>query len=333
MVGKTMLHPPAPEHEAAFEPSFGQRVLLTVDTEEEFDWDAPFCATGYGLDHVPAIARFQNFCEEIDVCPLYLVDWPIVQSEQAIALIGEAISRGKAEVGVQLHPWVNPPHDEEVATHNSFAGNLDPQLETAKFNTLRDAIEEKFGTKPLIYRAGRYGLGPNSAAMLADAGIAIDTSVRSNYDYSNRHGPDYSRHPLKPYWVDAERSLIELPVTTVYWGVLRQQAALLEPLTKKFPVLGSVLARSGMLEKIPLTPEGVTATEALRGIDIAIDDGLPVIVLSFHSPSLAVGHTPYVRSQADLEALYSWFETVYTYLGQRGVKPTNVAQILSAISK
>ena len=85
-----------------------------------------------------------------------------------------------------------------------------------------------------------------------------------------------------------------------------------------------------MLERIPLTPEGVTVEEAIRGIDIAVDQELPVLVLSFHSPSLAPGYTPYVRSEDDLDALYDWWRQVFAYLAQRGVKPTTVEALIAA---
>ncbi len=302
-------------------------MLLTVDTEEEFDWDGPFRADHYGLDHVRAIAGFQEFCEGLGVVPVYLVDWPVANDPRARAIIGDAVRAGTAEVGVQLHPWVNPPHEEETTTRNSFAGNLPPALEAAKFRQLRDAIEDGFGCVPRIYRAGRYGLGPQTARLLAETGIAIDSSVRAAYDYSSGYGPDYSRHPLTPYWSDGGRRLLELPVTTVFWGLLRRQGRQLFPLVERFPLLGGVLAKLGMLERIALTPEGVTLEEALRGLDIAIDDDLPVIVLSFHSPSLAPGHTPYVRHEEDLDRLYDWLRGTYAYLRQRGVQPTTVEEI------
>jgi len=276
------------------------------------------------------ITKFQQFCEGIGVSPVYLVDWPVAQSSMAREIIGGAVKAGKAEIGVQLHPWVNPPFDEEVSTRNSFAGNLPHELEREKFLRLRAAIESNFDAVPRIYRAGRYGLGRNSAAMLAETGIAIDSSVRAHFDYSGGYGPDYSQHPVEPYWTDEERRLIELPLTTVYWGMLRKQGALLLPLIRRNPRLGGVLARMGMFERIALTPEGVTAEEALRGVDIAIDDGLPILVLSFHSPSLAPGHTPYVRTEEDLDELYDWMRQVYAYLGQRSVHPTTVAEIIEA---
>ena len=326
----SMLDPPSRGSRAEFLPQFGQRVLLTVDTEENFDWDAPFSSTEFGLEHVMRLRKFQEFCEGLGVSPVYLVDWPIATSSLAVELLSDAVSRGRAEVGIQLHPWVNPPKTEEVNEHNSYAGNLPPALEREKFFRLRDEIATRFGVQPLIYRAGRYGLGPETAAVLKDASVAIDTSVRANFDYSGGSGPDYSQHPLWPYWVDSGHRLLELPVTSVYWGMLRKQGRSLFPLTRRIPKLGGLMARLGLLERIALTPEGVTVEEAIRGIDIAVDDGLPILVLSFHSPSVDIGYTPYVRSEEDLDRLYDWFRQVFAYCRKLGVKPTSVAEIMAA---
>ena len=326
----SLLDRPRSDATAHFAPEFGQRVLLTVDTEEEFDWTAPFRREGYGLSHVAAIPRFQAFCEEIGAHPVYLVDWPIATDPRAVEIIGDAVKRGTAEVGVQLHPWVNPPFEEELNTRNSFAGNLPQMLEAAKFRTLRDRIEEAFGTAPLIYRAGRYGLGPHMAELLRSAGIRIDTSVRTLFDYSDRHGPDFSRHPLVPYWADPERELLELPVTSVHWGLLRNLGIPLQRLASRVPRMPGALARLGLLERIALTPEGVSIDEALRGIDIALDMGLPVLVLSFHSPTLAAGHTPYAANEAGVDALYAWLAQVYACLDRRKVRSCTVAEILAA---
>ncbi|MCB2087641.1 MAG: polysaccharide deacetylase family protein [Sphingomonadaceae bacterium] len=325
-----MIDLPASGSRATFAEGFGPRALLTVDTEEEFDWNGPFRASGHGLDHVARLHKFQKFCEGIEVSPVYLIDWPVATSPLAIEIIGDAVGRGTAEVGIQLHPWVNPPHDEEVNSFNSFAGNLPKDLERAKFLRLRDEIEKNFKVSPKIYRAGRYGLGPNTAALLREAGIPIDSSVRAKFDYSANHGPDFRHHPLEPYWVDADHSLLELPLTTVFWGMLRKQGDAIFPMFRRMPAVLGLLSRMAMLERIALTPEGVTAPEALRAVDIALDDGLPMLVLSFHSPSLVPGNTPYVHNEDDLDLLYDWWRQIYAYLAQRGVRPTTVKEILSA---
>jgi hypothetical protein len=322
--------PPASAR-ARFRSGFGQRFLLTVDTEEEFDWDEPIAREGFSLDHIPKLRKFQLFCESEGVSPLYLIDWPVATSSLAADILKDPVSEGRAEVGIQLHPWVNPPFDEEVSERNSFAGNLPPELERAKFRRLRDMIEEKFDAVPQVYRAGRYGVGPNTVELLRDSGVAIDSSVRANFSYASSGGADFRRHPLHPYWLDDARSVLELPLTTVFWGMLRRQGAWLYPSLWRMPSLRGVLARLGLLERIPLTPEGVAVDEAIRGIDIALDDGLPLLVLSFHSPSLRPGHTPYVREDRDLDALYDWLRRVFAYLEQRGIKPTTVKEIMKAV--
>lgn len=326
----SMTDPPPLSRAAHFADGFGKRVLLTVDTEEEFDWQAPFSREGYGLRHVEAIPRFQAFCEDIGAHPVYLVDWPIANDPRAVEIIGDAARRGKADIGAQLHPWVNPPFDEELSERNSFAGSLPRDLERAKLTALRDRIEQAFGTAPLIYRAGRYGLGANSAALLKEAGFVIDTSVRSLFDYRPQGGPDYSNHPVAPYWADDEARLLELPITSVYWGPLKQMGPHIHRAQRHMPTLFGCFSKFKLLERIALTPEGVTVEEAIRGINIALDQALPLLVLSFHSPSLASGFTPYTRSERDVEAHYRWFEGVYAYLDQRGVRSTNVEQIIAA---
>ncbi len=322
---------PADPDFVRFRDDFGQRYLLTIDTEEEFDWLAPFDRHQHRIEAIPALKKFLQFCEGYGIVPVFLVDYPIATSREAPDGLKEAIKAGRAEVGVQLHPWVNPPHDEEVNVFNSFAGNLPVTLEREKFMRLRDEIEKNFGVPPRIFRCGRYGAGKNTAAILQEGGIAIDTSVRSLFDYSSSGGPNYRDHPVRPYWLDRKAGLMELPLTTIYWGGLRRLGNWLHPRMWRVPRLRGILARINLLERIPLTPEGVTAEEAIRGIDSAIEDGLPILVFSFHSPSLVPGNTPYVRNHDELDAFYDWWRQIVSYLDKRKIKPTSVTDIMASV--
>ena len=307
------------------------RFLVTIDTEEEFDWAVPLRRDGHGLETIASFARFQQFCEGFGVVPLFLIDYPVATAPATAAVLGAALAAGKAEVGIHLHPWVNPPFDEDLSEFNSFAGNLPEPVERAKFCRLRDAIEGNLGISPLIYRAGRYGAGPNSAGILGAAGIAIDTSVRPLFDYSATGGPDYGDHPRRPYWLDREKGLLELPVTSIYGGLLRRWGARIYPRLWREPRLRGAMAHARLLERIPLTPEGITAAEARRGIDAALAEELPLLTFSFHSPSLAPGHTPYVRTAADLDAFYGWWREIFAHLAHRGVAPTCVRDLTASL--
>ena len=316
---------------ADFAAGFGQRFIVTIDTEEEFDWDAPLTRDKHSKAHVTRLEAFQQFCENCGVVPIWLVDWPIANSQLAAEILKPRLLDGRAEIGVQLHPWVNPPFEEEVTQYNSFAGNLSKELEAAKFAALRDRIEERFGMAPMIYRAGRYGLGPNTAQLLADQGLAIDSSVRPLFDYWAAGWPDYRTFPLAPYWLNDEKTLLELPLTTSFWGMLRRQGDMIFPRMWRMPALRGVLARLGLLERIPLTPEGINVEEAIRGIDMALDDGLPLLVFSFHSPSMKMGHTPYVRTEQDLDGLYDWWQRIFAHLQSRDLKPTSISEVMEKV--
>jgi len=307
----------------------GARFILTVDTEEEFEWNKPFARDGHGTRHLLAIPRFQAMCEAFGVTPCYLVDLPIVEDPYGVNLLGAYANAGCAEIGVQLHPWVNPPFDEELTTYNSYACNLPPALERAKLTWLHNAIVSRLGVKPDAYRAGRYGAGVATASILRDLGIAIDTSVRARFDYSCQQGPDYSRHPVYPYWLD-KGHVIELPLTTVYAGAMRSLGSTLFAQWFESNAARSLLARSKLLERIALTPEGIPLGKALHAIDLAFVEGVPIINVSLHSPSLAVGFTPYVRNEAQLYELYQWLEAVFRHLQSLGIRPTTMAEIKKA---
>ncbi len=178
---------PGPEAQVRWRADTGQRFLLTVDTEEEFDWSKPLQRTGHTLDTIPRLREFQQFCESHGVVPVYLIDYPVATSELAAEILRDAVVAGRAEVGVQLHPWVSPPHDEEVTPYNSYSGNLPPELERAKLLHLRATIEQNFGAAPLIYRAGRYGVGPSTAGFLREAGHGGSFEITG----SSRRAPDH----------------------------------------------------------------------------------------------------------------------------------------------
>src|SRR6201981_4182379 len=61
-----------------------------------------------------------------------------------------------------------------------------------------------------------------------------------------------------------------------------------------------ILARLGLVERITLTPEGISFEEQRRLTRALLRRGHRVFSFTYHSPSLEPGNTPYVRNQADL---------------------------------
>jgi hypothetical protein len=74
--------------------------------------------------------------------------------------------------------------------------------------------------------------------------------------------------------------------------------------------MGGILARSRALERIRLSPEVASGDEMRRLTSSLRDGGCEVFSLTYHSPSMVAGHTPYVRDAADLKRFIA---TVHDY--------------------
>ncbi|WP_129586408.1 polysaccharide deacetylase family protein [Sphingomonas montana] len=316
-------YPPAPTARAAFAPDFGRRFAIFGDAEEEFDWTRPVRREAQATTAMLALPAANRRFVDRGIVPTYLVDYPVVDTPASADAVRTMIDAGECEVGTQLHPWVNPPHDEPVSQPNSFVGNLPRALERAKLHALTDRIQAATGIRPVIYRAGRYGIGPNTAELLAEAGYRLDVSVRALFDYSEQSGPDFRGHPVWPWWITP--TLLEVPLTAGYTGVLHRHRALHRHVALRGP-----LARLGLLSRVALTPEGMPLAEALAVIDRLLDEGVTLFSLSFHTPSVVPGHTPYVRDQADLTAFWTWWDRVFDRFAARGVLPARASEILAA---
>src|SRR5712671_3057684 len=120
-------HPmfPVRERDIAFFPSeMKPRLIVIVDAEEEFNWRAPFSASNCSVSTMSAQYRAQQIFMRYGVIPTYAVDFPVAAQEDGFKPLLEFVQSRTCEIGAQLHPWVTPPHEEEVCERNSFASNL-----------------------------------------------------------------------------------------------------------------------------------------------------------------------------------------------------------------
>lgn len=321
--------PPASAH-APLAADFGRRFFVVCDTEEEFDWNKPLARENVATETVRALPEGQAMFEANGVAPCYVVDHPIADSDEAVAIMGPWLESGACSIGTQLHTWVNPPFEEELTPRNSFCGNLPPVLERAKIVALTERIAERFGKRPDIYRAGRYGIGPNSAAILESLGYRLDVSVRSLFRYHGEGGPDFIGFGLEPFWAGPKGTLLEVPLTAAFIGHLRVFGRSLHRLSQILPRGEGILSRTGLFTRVPLTPEGYGKHEACEAIRVLAGEGLDIFSLSFHSPSLEAGYTPYVRDAADLREFYAWWDAVFAEFTKLGIRPTGLDEIVAA---
>lgn len=322
---------PAPEPDSFVEwpEDFGTRFTVFVDTEEEFDWRTPLSRDSRSVTAVRAIPEAHARFAARDVALTYLADHPVATSSVAIEILRRAIEDGRSAVGTQLHPWVNPPFDEAVNGPNSFTANLPKPLQAAKLAELTRAIETAFGARPLVYRAGRYGIGPDTFGLLEAEGYRLDSSMRPAYDYSDEAGPDFAAVPNRAF---RRGGIVELPFTTVFTGHARGGGIGLYRALGRMPKGKGLAARLGLLSRVSLTPEDMPLADVLEAVRVAVGEGLRVLNFAFHSPSLEPGHTPYVRDAADLAAFWRWWEAVLALLDRLDVRNASLAELLEAAS-
>jgi hypothetical protein len=289
---------------------------VVVDTEAEFDWDAPFTPDLSSVGALRALPSAQDIFDRYGLRPVYLIDYPVASQPDGVTAIRAIADRGAAAIGAHLHPWTTPPLDMAIDRHLSFPGNLPEAAEAAKLDALLAIITRNFGAPPVFYKAGRYGLGRNTARLIAARGAKIDFSLLPETDLRHVHGPDFRMVNTIPYQV-AGLDLLSVPMTRADVGPLSRWWRLrgwLDTQTAALLHVRAFLARAGLLERLTLTPEGVDARLQIVLLQTLLRRGHRLFVLHFHSPSLAAGNTPYVRTEAErtaflarIDAVCRWF--------------------------
>ncbi len=308
------------------------QLMVLVATEEEFDWSGPFdpqATSTLAIDH---LGRAQELFDAYGIRPTYALDYAV--ADQRGDVFRELYETGRAEIGAHLHPWVNPPRfeGEDQSRQISFPGNLPPDVERAKLKALTERIEETTGARPKVYQAGRFGFGDATAAALLELGYQVDSSAAPPYDYTSEGGPNYSATGSSPTWLDPEGRLLSIPVTGGFagWlgglgpGVYRHLAGSAPTWLK--PV--ALAARTRMVERLRLSPEGHGASDLIRLSRSLYAAGERVFTFYFHSPSLQPGCTDYVQSEADLRQFLESFGRYFEFfLGEFGGEPSTQSQV------
>jgi hypothetical protein len=309
------------QRQAALIPPGPPILIVAVDTEAEFDWQGPFLRSHTDVGNLRQQTLAQEIFDRFGVRPIYLIDYAVATKPDGYMPLRDIAAGGRCEIGAHLHPWITPPFVEELSERTSFSQNLPAPLQQEKLARLTDAISENLGQRPTCYRAGRYGIGEEMAAILAALGYEIDTSIVPGVDIRAQHGPDFRRSSDQPYWFGPGDRLLEIPATLGYTGLLAHAALpkrlaielynqLHDPTLDRFHIRG-IFAALGLLDQTPLSPEGVAFAELRRLTRGLRARGNRVFVLSYHSSSLLPGNTQYVRT---IDELSAFLRTIEQYL-------------------
>ncbi|KXI28513.1 polysaccharide deacetylase family protein [Paraglaciecola hydrolytica] len=269
--------------------------VLSVDTEEEWDWSGPFPQEYADVKNVDSLPEFQRLCTKLGVKPTYFVDYAVVNSHKAVQKMQEFCHTNSCEIGAHLHPWCNPPYFGEVGEAESHVVNLPTEQVKQKLEILIDKITTTLGIKPRSFRTGRWGIDSKVMQLLIENDINVDSSVYPFYqnEYFSCNGA-----PLLPYWPDLanplksanQQQIFEVPVTVGFnrqafeaWNKIHTAFAR-PPLS--WTRFNGLAWHTHLLRKNYLCPELSSIEDMISLCDVVLEKGYPVLHMYMHSSSL-----------------------------------------------
>ena len=295
-------------------------LIVSIDTEED-NWEP--ARGGITVENIREVPRLDRFFERVGARATYFTSYQVAITPWAAGVLRGIATAGRAEIGAHLHPWNTPPLEEAFAAHNTMTMNLAPALQLAKIRRLTDALEAALGQRPVSFRTGRWALGAATVAAMLACGYRVDSSVTPFISWQPwDDGPSHVGAPCDAYRLDgrgdprlpvADGRLVEVPISCGYsrlpwafWAPVHRVLA--KPALKPFRLAG-IAARLGVIKRIILSPETDTAADMLVLARRLIERGDKHLHLTWHSPSLRAGMSPYTPSPADVERLYGAVES------------------------
>jgi len=244
---------------------------------------------------------------------------------------------------MHCHPWSTPPYDEDKSIYNSMLCNLPHDLQQKKLGELHRSIKRNFGVRPTSFRAGRWGYNGSVSTVISDLGYIVDTSITPFTDWSEYHGPDFSKMAPQPYLFRApeifksqsDGDLIEVPASI---GYLQENYDWCGSIDRKLNhTLGRVLRLKGLLQKLNLmnkvwlSPETSDARRMVQLTKVLMRKNLEVVNMFFHSTSLMAGFSHFVKTKEDESRFMKCLREYFTFTADAGLKPATLSEVGSII--
>jgi hypothetical protein len=317
-------------------------LIVSIDTEED-NWHRS--RNDVTVDNIKEIRPLGAFLRRLGVRPTYFTTYQVAQDERAAAVLREVCDGDAGEIAAHLHPWNTPPLLEPFVPRNSMLKNLPADLQAAKLRCLTATLEDAFGFTPRTFRAGRYGLGRNTVAALACCGYQVDSSVSPFVDLQGLDdGPTFVGAPIMPYRLAPDREvtepapdgdLVEIPLSYGFnrgpfsvWDPARRA---LESAPFRWFHLAGLAEHAGLLRRIALCPELASVADMLTLSRRLLEHGARHLHMSWHSPTLTPGLSPFAATAADVARLYASIEAYLEGLSR--LTSVTVATVSEAAAK
>lgn len=310
-------------------------LVFTVDTEPDDQW-APALADGnlppFTFANTRGLGRLKDFFRLHDAPVTWMTSYSIARDPESVRILRAAATEGD-EIAGHLHGWETPPFTDFDRSNRPFIGEYRPEMRLAKHRSLLAAHEDAFGTRPVSYRAGRWGVDSIELQHLTELGYEIDSSVPPGIDFRDRYGlrqpgPDFRAY-LRRAGLHPQRAgaLWEVPASIAPIGLLGgaegalviARAAGRRNEGSSMPrALSRTLARLRLQQLVWVRPLKHPRAQLVRATDAIFLRGAPILNVMFHSSEAFVGTSPLSRHGEDVERLYADLEAIITTARSHG---------------
>ncbi len=306
-------------------------LYVTLDAEGDNGWDRPHKIT---TENAKGVARFQSFCEEYGIKPIYLATYEMSMDSAFVEAVKKKNFEGSCEVGMHMHGWTTPPF--------KFLTNDDYKYLPYIVEFPRDVIEEKtknlinqltnvFETNIVSHRSGRWVVNDAYLEILLKNKIKVDCSVTplidwqtNSVDYEGNRVGDYSDCPSVPYEINLHHGkIMEIPMTTmknkVYDNLLVNGIMKAMPFMKGTKVYNALNARKVVM----LRPDVRKRSQIFNLISkLQNDNNVRHVEFMVHTSEIYKGTSPHCHTDEDLNAQYTLMGEIFTKLNEFCVSRT-----------
>lgn len=288
--------------------------LITIDTEGDnlWQWKYGDSVTSHNAEY---LGRFQDICEEYGFKPVYLTNYEMAIDKNFVELAKKGLAKGTCEVGMHLHAVNNPPigNDPSVDFPRNFPYLIEypDDVMEQKIAYQTKLLEDTFNQKIITHRAGRWAMDKRYEQLLIKYGYKIDCSVTPGVDWSatkgishDSMGSDYSDCPTKPYFLDNQKQLLEIPVSTRHFRKGFFKALGIKDILRwgKHTLFG---------QDFWLRPNGHNLEEMKYLMHKIYESDDDYIMFMLHSSELMPGGSPTFPTKESIEKLYDLIRNVF----------------------
>jgi hypothetical protein len=315
----------------------GKYLVVTIDVEPDasINWQYSNPLDFKGV-RIGVKKRLQPLFMEWQIVPTYLINNVVLEDTASVDILSSL--PGKYELGAHLHPEFIEP----AKKYFDYAGKrgeanccyYPPEIESEKIKNITNLFEEKFRYRPVTFRAGRYGAGPNTIQSLARLGYLIDTSITPHLcweDKSMEKPLDFRNAPEQPYWInenditleDTEGKLLEVPISV---GLFKRNVV------KELIVgLGGLRHELRKYKPLWLRPYYSSAEEMTKiaGQFCAKYEKSGSIVLNMmlHNVETLPGLSPYTKTESECVLYFNHLREFFSFCIRNGYNSIGLSEL------